>query len=325
MFFGEFLLMKNIISEEQLLDALIFQVENLPSFLRVLKEEKLLSSSEIVRIIQKQLLKKTDIVSILREENIVDEPTIKKLYQRQVEGRKMLGRALVELKMIEQSVIEKMLFEFLQIKDNLQKNIQQESAEKTKESVKETVDEKVTEKKSNLEISDAALESMKELGLSIEEFLSPSKKIETTFVENESSLLVDKFLNIFNEKMKNKFIKVFSFISQSIKDESNISNYFNTLYRDLHVMKEAALQAELTLSGSLIGEWEAIVEKKMTLDNDHLSGWTSDSLPLMDEAINYLWEIRELISFEKNEDSIKNTTELYEKYLALQSSMKLLS
>ena len=302
MFFGEFLLMKNIISEEQLLDALIFQVENLPSFLRVLKEEKLLSSSEIVRVIQKQLLQKTDIVSILREENIVDEPTIKKLYQRQVEGRKMLGRALVELKMIEQSVIEKMLFEFLQIKDNLQKNIQQESAEKTKESVKETVDEKVTEKKSNLEISDAALESMKELGLSIEEFLSHSKNIETTFVENESSLLVDKFLNIFNEKMKNKFIKVFSFINQSIKDESNISNYFNTLYRDFHVMKEAALLAELTVTGSLIGEWEEIVEKKMSLDNDQLSGWTSDSLPLMNETINYLWEIRELISFEKNEN-----------------------
>ena len=313
MYFGEFLLNKKVITEEQLLDALVFQVEHLPSFLRVLREENTFSSKDIVRMIQVQLESNSDLVTILRDEEKIDELGIHKLYQKQVSNRKMLGSVLVELKIVEQSVIERMLHEYLRDKDNFKNGKKEELVKPVQSSVPK------------IEISEAALESLRELGLSDEDFIVTSSSSEEMLGDKETSVLVDDFLNVFSEKMHHKFLKLIGFLDQSSKDESNTANYFNTLYTDLYILKEAAGLTELSFSSNLLSAWGDLVEQRMMLENEQLKKWIRDVLPLLEKSFAYLWEMRVIISMNKNEDKIQNMPELKARYLEIYAAINSLS
>ena len=302
-----------MINEEQLLDALVYQVEHLPSFLRVLREEKTFSSKDIVRMIQVQLESNSDLITILKEEFKIDELGIHKLYQKQVSNRKMLGSVLVELKIVEQSVIEKMLHEFLRDKENFKKAKIEEIAKPLQAPAQK------------IEISEAALESLRELGLSDEDFVVSTSSVEKVQSDEITNPFVEEFLNVFSEKMHNKFLKLIGFLEQSSNDESNTINYFNTLYTDLYILKEAASLTNLSFSSHLFSTWGELVEQKMMLENEQLKNWIREVLPLLEKSLTYLWEIRALIVKDKSEDHIQSMPELKESYIEISDALRLLS
>ncbi|MDD4976443.1 MAG: hypothetical protein PHY93_18945 [Bacteriovorax sp.] len=347
MYFGEFLLNKKIINEDQLLDALIFQVEHLPSFLRVLREDRIISSSEILKMIQLQLENNSDLISVLKNEQKINEIKLNELYKKQAFKRKMLGSVLVELKYVEQSIIDKMLHEFIREKDNFQKNERKltEKLEAVKpseivisdaalESLRELglSDEEFTgvEVKivtsTQIVISDAALESLRELGLSDEEFTTEAFK-EVISGNNEivcdkpGNIFVDEFLNVYNEKMNKKLIKLMSILDQSTRDESDISNYLNSLFRDLFILKGAALLADLHISSSIFDEWSRLVEKKLSIPSAHLKEWCLIALPSLEESIIFLWEVRGGVLRNKCEPNI-DMDKRYQKICASLMSIK---
>jgi hypothetical protein len=331
MYFGEFLLIKKVISEEQLLEALIYQLEHLPSFLRVLRDEKIFSSSEIVKIIQLQIENNTDLISVLRNEYKLDEKKLSNLYQKQTQNRKLLGSVVVELKFTSKIVIEEMLHEYLRDKDTFKsqskapvieaKKEESEISEAALESMRElglsveefTISTSVIPKP-DLEISEAALESMRELGLSVEDFNEVSP-------QNETNIFVLEYLNIFKEKMHNKLGKILEILQQSVKDESDISNYLNSLYRDLFILKNAAKLAGLPYTENLLEKWSAIIESKMLLKNDKLIPWVGVIIPKLSESIDLLWNFRNLISRDKHEEEINNTPAFLESYSSIINSL----
>jgi hypothetical protein len=310
MYFGEFLLNRKIINEDQLLEALIYQVEHLPSFLRVLKDEKIVTAHEIVHLIQLQLEGNTDLISVLKEHKNIDDIGLGKLYQKQVINRKVLGSVLVELKFVEQTIIEKMLHEFLNDKDNLQKP--KMAAGKNPENPAAA----------EVEISEAALESLRELGLSDEEFISNAPEIKATSNEIEPNIFVHEFLNVFNEKLNNKLNKLVKIFEQSINDGSDISNYFNSLYRDLLILKGAAMLAELIYTVEILNEWCIQIEKKLTQNDGMLVTWAQSAIPLLTQTIGCLWDLREIISRDNCERNLPNTPLLHQKYVEISTSLK---
>lgn len=303
MFFGEFLIKKNAINEDQLLDALTYQVEHLPSFMRVLREEKLIPSADLFRLIQIQLETNSDLVGVLRDENKIDETQLHNLFAKQASKRKMLGEVLVELKIMDQTTVENMLYDFLRDKENL----------KTLNTEKQTASVKAVSQE--VEMSEAALESLRELGMVMDDMpaakpaavAAPKEEITPPV---EANIFVEEFLNIYNVKMKNKLAKVLSILKDSQSDESDISNYFNSLYRDIHVLKGAAQVGELTQTEGFIGEWERIIEKLLALKNNEIRQWCTAGLPELDKGLNHLWNMRESIDKCKTEAKLPPTTEL---------------
>jgi hypothetical protein len=295
MFFGEFLIVKKVISEDQLLDALTFQVEHMPSFLRVLRDENIVSSSELFRMIKVQLETNSDLVGILRDENKIDEKQLHNLFTKQAHKRKMLGEVLVELKITDQATVENMLYDFLRDKENL-KTLK---AGQQNDSV-----EKVSK---NIEINEAALESLRELGMAFDE--APSPKSNST-VAVEANIFVEEFLNVFNPKMKNKLGKLMDMLKSSELDDSDISNYFNSLYRDFHVLKGAAQVGELTITEAYVSAWEDVIAKILSKKNDEIKVWCKAGLPELENGISQLWKMRESIDKDKNEVNIKPMPEL---------------
>lgn len=288
MYFGDFLISKKIITEEQLLDALVLQVEGLPSFLRILREDKLFTANEILNIVKNQCENNSDIATVLRDERKIDEKKLNELYLKQVINRKMLGRVLVELKYVDESILEKMLYEFLRDKDNVG-NI--EVLAKSKQVVEST---------EGVEISEAALQSMRELGISVERFISkPIDKVGNIFVE--------EFLNTFSEKLNNKLIKLLSFLKQSLQEHSTISNYLNSIYYEITVLKGAASLGELHISFQILEKWTGLIENKLELDENKLTEWGGEVLPVLIKSLEYLWKIREVVLSEKDEGQILST------------------
>ncbi len=304
MFFGEYLVVKKVITEDQLLDALTYQVEHLPSFLKVLRGEKILSTSDLFKMIKIQLETNSDLVGVLRDENKLDEKQLHQIFTKQASSRIMLGQVLVELKIIDQGLVETNLYNFLRDKDNLQ-SIQ-----------KEKQVESIASATKPIEMSEAALESLRELGMVMD---TPVQSAEIAIsAPVEASIFVEEFLNVYNTKMKNKLNKILEILRQSENDDSDISNYFNSLYRDLHVLKGAAQVAELSLIEGFVGEWEIVIEKILTMKNEQVKSWCKDGLPFLTEGISHLWKMRELVDRDKNEANIESVSNVVAKIKSFQ-------
>ena len=304
MFFGEYLVVKKVITEDQLLDALTYQIEHLPSFLKVLREERILNTSDLFKMIKIQLETNSDLVGVLRDENKLDEKQLHQIFTKQASSRIMLGQVLVELKIIDQGLVETNLYNFLRDKDNLQ-SIQ-----------KEKQIESIASASKPIEMSEAALESLRELGMVMDAPVQTKNDSKSAPVE--ASIFVEEFLNVFNSKLKNKLNKILEILRQSEHDDSDISNYFNSLYRDLHVLKGAAQVAELALIEGFLGEWEIVIEKILTLKNEQVKSWCKDGLPLLTDGITHLWKMRELVDRDKSEANIESVSELIAKIKSLQ-------
>ena len=318
MFFGEFLVIHKVINEDQLLDALTYQVENLPSFIRVLRDEKIISSEDLFRMIKIQLETNSDLVEVLRDEKKLDELQLHNLFLKQASNRKMLGEVLVELNITDQATVESKLYEFLRNKDNLN----QIKIDEEKAILKSTSKE--------VEISDAALESMRELGLDTGGMSSNDKALNTTesISENtqpaEENIFVDEYLGVFNNKMKNKLAKLVEILKKSAQDDSDIANYFNSLYRDLHVLRGAAQAGELAITENFLGEWEAVIERNVTKNSEVIRKWCGNGLPALEQGLAHLWQLREIIAKDKSETKFNSMKELMLNHSAYLSIIKTL-
>ncbi len=286
MYFGEYLISNKVISEEQLLEALIYQLEHTPSFLRVFRDEKIVDTAEIFRLILKQLKSNSDFVDIIKSEKILNDSQIESLYMKQVENRKMLGAVLVELKILKASEVENMLLSFIKIKD-------QPSSEPKVDTV------------STVQINNAALESMKELGLSIDGLVTEHK---------EKNIFIENYLNVFDKKMHGKFLKLITILKESIQNSGEVSNYINSLYGDLYVLKGSAMSANLELTFSLLNNCATNVESKLSTNNEALSAWMGQFLPLLEESLALLWAMRDKISIDGEENKLKSDPIWFQKY-----------
>jgi hypothetical protein len=339
MYFGEFLIEKKIISEEQLLDALVFQLEHLPSFLRVLREEKVFSPEDLFRLIQTQLENDTDLITVIKNEKKLDEKRLDDLYQKQFLKRKMLGSVLVELKIVQQTDIEKSLHEFLRVKDTLPKKektipvatpaptkvVEVEISQAALDSLRELgmtedlpASAPAVNKVVEVEISQAALDSLRELGITEDLPIAALTKVVT------NNILIEEFLGKYSEKMFNKQKKILEILNQSLKDESDISNYFNSLYGDLLFLKGAAFMADLNTMASFINNCCEMLEGKLMQSSEQLKEWGVNSIHSMEKIILFLWEIRGSVAQNQSDECIKVNPELNKKYLEYTSKLKTL-
>lgn len=447
MFFGEYLVTKRIINNEQLINGIITQLSSLPPFLKVLKESKKLDDSKIADIIFEQARQKSDLISIIKEKSLLSQGEITNLLLTQGSSRTPLGKVLIDLGYTDSKSIEKNLYDYLNVKDeesspiaaeevaevvskeesapSLDNDISAAALESLKEldgigqdeldalasgfsggppveevgaldvavpeeivklemdaessvsddsstdvssaaleSLKELgiSDEELSALSSGPEqndtsavtpdsdISSAALESLKELGISDEEISalsSGSEQVESSIIEVESNdsgvssaaleslkelgisddeisalsgsskkndnhisegsskeitgTFCTEFLNTFNEKKYNKFGKVIKMITDTANNGGDIANFFNSLYRDLHIIKGAACLSHAEATENLIGAWEDIVESLFKEDNETLKTWVNANTECLRDSINLLWDMRNHIEESQSE------------------------
>ncbi len=195
------------------------------------------------------------------------------------------------------------------------------------------------------ELSEAALESLRELGAISEEEISnltsehcsettTEPQVEavssTNNVDSNEFIIIDKmaenfvdeYLNTFSEKMFNKLNKIAKFIKETADNNGDIANFFNSLYRDIHVVKVVAALVESKLSEKLLERWENIIEGIFTKSNDQLKEWVEVNLSLMRTSIEICWEIRSCIDENMSEKSLWSDDEWKDKFLDIYKRVK---
>ncbi|MFN8369131.1 MAG: hypothetical protein U0T83_00740 [Bacteriovoracaceae bacterium] len=95
MYFGEFLLKTKLITKEQLLDALIYQLDYMPSLLSVLRENKLLNDEDILKLVNFQIEENIDLITAIKKLKLLDKDKIDLLLFKQSDKRIPIGQILI--------------------------------------------------------------------------------------------------------------------------------------------------------------------------------------------------------------------------------------
>lgn len=136
-YFGEFLVSRDIISQSQLIEALIEQIESTPPICKIAYQEKLLSDEQLLKVFNTQQEHNVDFIHALSKSDLDVTSFKEKLPSLINKYRKPLGQILVAKNYIDLKVMTNMLDEFLaQLTENIkhQNNISDnESPQETNE------------------------------------------------------------------------------------------------------------------------------------------------------------------------------------------------
>lgn len=110
--FGEYLVEKNLIRDEDLLVALIHQVEKLPSMARLISEQRLLTTTQILEIFKMQTINRCSFIEAANRLSLWSEDLHKRVEQSLAANRAPLGEILIDLKCLDVSSLTKALDDY---------------------------------------------------------------------------------------------------------------------------------------------------------------------------------------------------------------------
>lgn len=327
-YFGDFLLKKKIITEQQLIESLCEQIRSTPPVVEVLYKLEILTPSEISNVVKTQIRTDKSIFQILKGDFNLSSDSINKIKSFQISERKPLGQILIERNIIDQSNLQSELGEFLESKTTDEVIVelpsvdaeQPEVSEAAMESLRElgitsldgvpNNDEvEVSNKNEEVEISQAALDSLEELGISPDQVYSDE-------VEVENDPFLEEFLEQITEAKISMLMKILTMTYDSYKQETDFRNILNSFYREIHIIRGAVRLGDLKLTEKYLASTEGLVETIIANSNDHVNGLFDQIYPVLKNWVEVLWELREALK-EKSEVDLMANQEFKTKFMSV--------
>lgn len=281
MYFGDYLIERKIISPAQLIEALAYQMENLPSMIRIVHESNLVPADDLLHLIKTQIKQDIDIFTVLLNQKKLNQSQLNDFALKQWSRRVPLGEVLVKLNLLTRDQLEVHLDSYFEAKDR---------------------QAKVTPANESI-ISDAALDSLRELGIdpsALGEMLSSSSEKQMLAPKEE----VNNFLNVYNEKQKNKMLKLIEIIAEARSKNEDVGNYINSLFRDLHLIKGTIFLSEIRVLERPISLWDESLEKALAGNSDTVNKWCSIYLAKIRLFVEQTWLVRQKIDNDKTDDDL---------------------
>jgi hypothetical protein len=358
--FGKYLIEKGAVEKESFIQVAIKQANSQPSTLESLIETNVLELDKTLEVIFNSLDKGIDLLSSMRDLgvsdaditkvtefqssqclNIVDtlvtdgyaqKDKVLELYEKYQSESFEKEEAPVEQEVdssdsADNSIISAAALESLkelqggELDMSEFQNVQEESTPVVEEV---TVEDSVSTEE-DVAISAAALESLRELGGVPESELEALTKVTETLKEDDNVGLepsaVD-YISIYDDKKNKKINKILDMIRSAADSDKDIANYFNSLFRELHVIKGAAVLVDAKYSKKLIEIWELIIDKIFTMSNPELKAWFHSYESCLKNTSSLLWEIREAVRNGQNEEQFMEDETARSKYLGNIGTLK---
>lgn len=131
--FGEYLVEKSLITEEQLLDALIIQIEEQDSVVKIVRDLNLMNSNEILQVLKAQVLNQRSFLDSAKDLSFWNQGKVDKIFNYLSTQRTPLGEILLKKKILDISQLTSALDEYFGEK------VKTTSAEDLKIASKETI------------------------------------------------------------------------------------------------------------------------------------------------------------------------------------------
>lgn len=312
MYFGDYLVSEKIITTNQLLEALCFQLESMPSLFKILFEKKLVASEKLLSLIKEHIKNDFDLISSLESKNLLTKDQVNSIMQAQLSQKMPLGQVLVKLQFFTSVDLSTHLENYFKVKDTY--GLKELS--KTNESTN-----------TNDHISDAALDSLRELGIDVSEFTSGVTTNSNVSNQSQSApsslsprLEVKHFLDVFNEKQKNKLLKLIEFCMNDLNKGIEIGNYFNSLFRDMHLLKGAVSFSEIQSLEKPLMQIDELLDKKLSSGEVNLSAFVKQHSTNLQKFVHTLWILRLYIDQNTTDENLEQLTD-YSDLCALVSDL----
>lgn len=232
MYLGDFLVQKNIINNDQLIDALSVQLDSMPSFLTILKENSSIPSSVLLDAIRKQVIEQRSLIDIIQKDGILDNDKINDLLDEQNKKRPSLGQVLIEKNYTTKDQFESALNEFEALPHE-----EEAVASQTPQPVQEKPQQESVSNSEEESVSDAAMDSLRDLiesgvidASALDEFKAqneaPTPKVEDT--EHSTSEVEETHVNLADEA------KIEASICQNELDTGFVENLSDTFSESLY-------------------------------------------------------------------------------------------
>ena len=96
MFFGKYLVENGVVTQEQLVEAIIVQSEKIPSIIKIIQEKKMLDCHEIIELVNKSVNERKSIVELIVEKSIFSESEMNELLRERNNASMGLGEILIK-------------------------------------------------------------------------------------------------------------------------------------------------------------------------------------------------------------------------------------
>ncbi|WP_127716516.1 hypothetical protein [Halobacteriovorax sp. HLS] len=328
MYFGSYLFKNKHLSFKDYISCLSAQIKSTPSLLECLVSEDLLPEEKIVDLVNIQFNTKRSLRDLLINENFITQDQLSSLMNKLTQSQKSFSELLIENGLLKKEEIETLLKEYEKTAVNDEYSAQ--AGTKSEASTEE------------VEINSAALESLKELeGVDLSDFnivpkekvsdesscndeglslaaleslreLDPEAagKLEIKYDEKEkvaqspNDTFVNEFAETFNEKMFRKMKKIVVVIFKTAKEDGDFSNFFNSLFREFHLVKGAARLAGFKLVEDVLDQWEDCLDSFFKLSDQDQKNWLNAYGEKINDLIDASWSIRESLVSGENESEI---------------------
>lgn len=256
--FAFYLVEQGVISKDQLIAVLIEQFRTMPSFLQILAEEGGVSTDTLFQLLTLQIATGKGIVSLLEEQQILASDQIERLFAKQARLSKSLLHIIYEKNWV--------------TKENLHLHLQhfhQRPLEPpiTVEPVKTVVPTEV--KANSIEVNDALMESLKEIGFSDEEIKKQLEEKDEKVVEDWQKAS----LHFFNDTF-------FSRVQSQIDDKNLL-----TFYESILQLKGLALLLECEPFTHFLSQLESTLGHLLKQKEEAIN---EEMVPLLKECMEHI-------------------------------------
>ena len=93
MFFGKYLVDNGVVTQEQLVEAIILQMESIPSIVRIVRDKNMLNCNEIIELVDKSFVERKNIMELIAEKSVFAEDEMEILLKQ----RNQSGRGLCDI------------------------------------------------------------------------------------------------------------------------------------------------------------------------------------------------------------------------------------
>lgn len=194
---------------------------------------------------------------------------------------------------------------------------------------------------SEVKLSAAAIESLKELqgdSFDMSVLGEASNENNEEKVQEERDNLSEKeiiqdianhktqdecdFAQVFNLKKYNKILKIKDMILKAAQNDGEVSNYLNSLYKEVHVVKGAAALDGVSKLSKMLDVWELIIDLLFKKDEKFLRPWAIKYITSLEETLDVSWKIREGLNGGLSEDDMFKQDDVKSQYITCITNLK---
>lgn len=129
-YFGEYLVSKGTITLDDLIDSLIYQVSSIPSDCEILRNEKIISSEDFLKIFKYQYSENVSFVEACKELNLWQADFEMTIQEKISHLKTPLGEILISKKILDLEALTQLLDEFWSQKSKVSTDLNINNAEK---------------------------------------------------------------------------------------------------------------------------------------------------------------------------------------------------